>query len=96
MAVGLVRFIIEYSYKVPECGDPTPDPRPAIVSNFHYLYFSIFAFGLTGVTAIIISLLSKPIDQRCVSLHVQYRIVILYVIIYKSTIVHGLPIFVVS
>ncbi|VDH90719.1 solute carrier family 5 (sodium/glucose cotransporter), member 9 [Mytilus galloprovincialis] len=65
MVVGLIRFIVEYSYTVPDCGDPAPDPRPAIVSKFHYLYFSIFVFCLTGITAIVISLLTKPIDKRC-------------------------------
>jgi hypothetical protein len=67
MVVGVIRFIVEYSYTVPDCGDPTPDPRPFIITKFHYLYFSIFAFCLTGVTAIVISLLTKPIDSRCVS-----------------------------
>ncbi|CAC5403731.1 SLC5A9 [Mytilus coruscus] len=65
MVVGLVRFIVEYSYSVPDCGDPTPNPRPGIVSKFHYLYFSIFVFCLTGITAIVISLLTKPIDKQC-------------------------------
>ncbi|XP_064615933.1 sodium/glucose cotransporter 1-like [Liolophura sinensis] len=65
LVVGMVRFIVEYSYTVPNCGDDAPDPRPGIVTNFHYLYFSIFLFLLTGSVAIVVSLLTKPIDPRC-------------------------------
>ncbi|KAJ8300750.1 hypothetical protein KUTeg_022269 [Tegillarca granosa] len=65
MGVGLIRFIVEYSYSVPLCGEDRPDLRPAIIKNFHYLYFSPFLFFLTGICAIVISLFTKPIDKRC-------------------------------
>ncbi|KAK6196076.1 hypothetical protein SNE40_001371 [Patella caerulea] len=64
MVAGLVRFIIQYSYVIPECGG-APDPTPSIVKDFHYLYFSCFLFLLTVTSAIVISVLTKPIDKRC-------------------------------
>lgn len=65
MLVGLARFIAEYAYGKRSCGDVGPDPTPAIIKNFHYLYFSVFLFVLTGLVAVVISLLTKPIDKRC-------------------------------
>ncbi|XP_048774440.2 sodium/myo-inositol cotransporter 2-like isoform X2 [Ostrea edulis] len=65
MVIGIIRFIVEYSYNVPNCVENLPDPRPSIVKDFHYLYFSSFLFVVTGMVAIGISLLTKPIDKRC-------------------------------
>ncbi|XP_045185344.2 sodium/glucose cotransporter 4-like [Mercenaria mercenaria] len=65
MMVGIARFIAEYTYGKFSCGDEKPNPTPAIIKNFHYLYFSVFLFVLTGLVAIVISLLTKPIDERC-------------------------------
>ncbi|KAH3689474.1 hypothetical protein DPMN_194701 [Dreissena polymorpha] len=47
MLVGLARFVGEYSFKAPVCGEE--DTRPGIIKNFHYLYFSIFLFVVTGM-----------------------------------------------
>ena len=68
MVVGLIRFIVEYAYTVPDCLSGLPDPRPSIVKDFHYLYFATFLFVLTGMCAIGISLITQPIDPRCVSI----------------------------
>ncbi|OWF42638.1 Sodium/myo-inositol cotransporter 2 [Mizuhopecten yessoensis] len=65
MTMGMVRFIVQYSYTTPKCGDPGPDPRPSVIKDFHYLYFSCFLFLLTGFTAIVISLLTKPLPAHC-------------------------------
>lgn len=65
MLIGLVRFIVEYSYTLPNCVENLPDPRPSIVKDFHYLYFSSFLFVATGLVAIGVSLMTKPIDRRC-------------------------------
>ncbi|KAH9488490.1 hypothetical protein Btru_062334 [Bulinus truncatus] len=62
---GIIRFAIQYSFKSPECGSNKPDPTPDIVKNFHYLYFSIFLCALTALSAAVISLLTKPIDSKC-------------------------------
>lgn len=68
MLVGLARFIAEYSYGKWSCGDAEPDSTPALIKNFHYLYFSLFLFVLTGLVAAVVSVLTKPIDERCVSI----------------------------
>ncbi|XP_069121206.1 sodium/myo-inositol cotransporter 2-like isoform X2 [Argopecten irradians] len=65
MLMGMVRFIVQYSYTTPKCGDTGPDPRPGVIKDFHYLYFSCFLFLLTGFTAIVMSLLTKPIPRQC-------------------------------
>ncbi|XP_052821806.1 sodium/glucose cotransporter 4, partial [Octopus bimaculoides] len=65
MLVGLIRFIVEYYHLVPPCFKNLPDPRPDVVKNFHFLYFSIFLFGFTLFSAVVISLLTEPIDPRC-------------------------------
>lgn len=62
---GGIRFAIQYAYTTPECGSGESDPTPGIVKNFHYLYFSIFLFTLTLLVSVIASLLTKPIDDRC-------------------------------
>lgn len=63
---GLVRFGVQYSFKVPTCDDPT-DYRPAIVRDFHYLYFGMFLFAFTLLIVVIVSLLTKPIEKKHVS-----------------------------
>ncbi|KAH3794761.1 hypothetical protein DPMN_148299 [Dreissena polymorpha] len=63
MLVGLARFVGEYSFKAPVCGEE--DTRPGIIKNFHYLYFSIFLFVVTGMVATIVTMATKPINRRC-------------------------------
>ena len=67
IVTGLVRFGIQYAFKGPTCEDPT-DYRPAIVRDFHYLYFGMFLFAFTLLTVVVVSLLTKPIDKKHVSL----------------------------
>ncbi|XP_074654076.1 sodium/glucose cotransporter 4-like [Tubulanus polymorphus] len=64
LLAGLIRFAVEYAYTIPYCTQHLPDPRPSIITNFHYLYFAIFLFLLTLATAIIVSLLTEPIDKK--------------------------------
>lgn len=76
LMVGLLaggsRFIWEFSYSVPSCASGLPDPRPYIISKVHYLHFGILLFLLTGIVAIIVSLLTQPIDKIHVSMHDRY------------------------
>ncbi|GFS06128.1 sodium/glucose cotransporter, partial [Elysia marginata] len=62
---GGIRFAIQYAYTAPDCGSGESDPTPDIVKNFHYLYFSVFLFFLTLLVSVVASLLTKPIDERC-------------------------------
>ncbi|XP_060552587.1 sodium/myo-inositol cotransporter-like [Ruditapes philippinarum] len=51
---GVIRMILAFVYySSGGCGKD--DNRPAILKNFHYMYFSLFITLLTGVTAIVIS-----------------------------------------
>ena len=72
MTIGIIRFIVEYSFPSPKCGDTGPDIRPGIIKNFHYLYFSVFLFILTGISAITISMLTKPLPPECVSIKCNF------------------------
>ncbi|XP_052790809.1 sodium/glucose cotransporter 4-like [Mya arenaria] len=63
MLLGVLRFIGEYSFRAPACGEE--DTRPGIIRNFHYLYFSVFLFVVTALVAAVVSMLTKPIDKRC-------------------------------
>ena len=67
MAIGLIRFAIQYSYSVPDCGSGESDPTPAIVRDVHYLYFSAILFCITILIGVVVTLLTKPMDPRCVS-----------------------------
>lgn len=51
--------------------DPTPDPRPewirVLVGNVHYLHFGILLFLLVLLVTVIVSYLTEPIPEKCVS-----------------------------
>ena len=66
LVVGIIRFVLEFVYALPACDEP--DTRPDLVKNFHYLYFAIFLFLLTGVVAIVVSLITPPIDPKHVGI----------------------------
>jgi len=63
---GIVRFIWEYSYTAMPCQLEHLDKRPSIV-RFHFLYFSVFLFIISGIVTIVVSLLTKPIPEKYVS-----------------------------
>lgn len=66
LAVGIVRFALEYGFTKPACG--SPDKRPEIVQtlvdNVHYLHFGIILFIISAVCTTVISLLTEPIDEK--------------------------------
>ena len=66
MLMGFVRLVSEYAQKEPICGEE--DTRPHFVKNLHYLYYSIILFGLSLCVTVCISLLTKPIDAKHVSI----------------------------
>ncbi|RUS83400.1 hypothetical protein EGW08_008821 [Elysia chlorotica] len=63
---GGIRFAIQYAFTAPDCGSDETDPTPGIVKNFHYLYFSVFLFFFTLLVSVVASLMTKPIDERCI------------------------------
>ncbi|OBS57031.1 hypothetical protein A6R68_11844, partial [Neotoma lepida] len=62
LAVGIVRMILEFSYPAPACGEA--DRRPAVLKDFHYLYFALLLCGLTAVITVIISFCTEPIPDK--------------------------------
>ncbi|XP_019512062.1 PREDICTED: sodium/glucose cotransporter 4 [Hipposideros armiger] len=62
LAVGLLRMILEFSYAAPACGEV--DQRPAVLKDFHYLYFALILCGLTAIVIIIVSLCTTPIPEE--------------------------------
>ncbi|XP_042218698.1 sodium/glucose cotransporter 1-like isoform X2 [Homarus americanus] len=69
LAIGLLRFILEFSQVAPPCGSSDPDPRShlmkLLVGNVHYLHFSCILFIITGAFTIGISLVTAPIPEDC-------------------------------
>ncbi|XP_071504165.1 sodium/glucose cotransporter 4-like [Diadema antillarum] len=56
---GLTRMVLDYIYSGPACG--SPDTRPPMIKNFHYLHFAIFLYFATVLCVVVVSLLTKPI-----------------------------------
>lgn len=62
LGVGLVRMILEFSLPAPACGEV--DRRPAVLKDFHYLYFALLLCGLTAIVIIAVSLCTAPIPEE--------------------------------
>ena len=52
MVLGVVRLVLNFVYMKPPCGEP--DTRPAIIADFHYMYFAILLFWSTALVAIVV------------------------------------------
>ena len=66
--LGIIRFGLEFGFSKPGCGSGLEDMRPSFVRHFvddvHYLHYGALLFIITGVTAIIISLMTEPIPEE--------------------------------
>ncbi|XP_008566433.1 PREDICTED: sodium/glucose cotransporter 4 isoform X2 [Galeopterus variegatus] len=62
LGVGFLRMILEFSYPAPACGEV--DRRPALLKDFHYLYFALLLCGLTAMVIITVSLCTTPIPEE--------------------------------
>lgn len=62
LVVGVTRFIWEFAYTTPACGQV--DTRPAIITDVHYLHFGILLFGIVVIVTVSVSLMTKPIDEK--------------------------------
>ncbi|XP_005398691.1 PREDICTED: sodium/glucose cotransporter 4 isoform X2 [Chinchilla lanigera] len=62
LGVGLLRMILEFLYPAPACGEA--DWRPAVLKDFHYLYFALLLCGLTAIVIVTISLCTTPIPEE--------------------------------
>ena len=65
MVIGVARMITDFCFPEPEC--EAPDTRPAIVTKFHYMYFAMMLFWLTGIVMIVVSLFTKAPEEDDVS-----------------------------
>ncbi|XP_050704296.1 sodium/glucose cotransporter 4-like isoform X2 [Eriocheir sinensis] len=70
LVIGLIRFVMEFAYTIPACGEPeSADKRPewikVIVGNVHYLHFGCILLLLTMVVTVAVSLLTEPIPEKC-------------------------------
>ncbi|XP_050710836.1 sodium/glucose cotransporter 4-like [Eriocheir sinensis] len=70
LVIGLTRFIMEFAFVIPPCGEPeSADKRPewikVIVGNVHYLHFGCILLLLTMVVTVAVSLLTEPIPEKC-------------------------------
>ena len=66
LVMGVTRFIWQFSYGEPNCGEK--DTRPAIIGKVHYLHFGVISFLITIVASYAISLMTKPIPEKYVIL----------------------------
>lgn len=78
LIVGSIRMVLDMIYMEPKCG--SPDLRPLLVKNVHYMYFAIILFWLTIVIGIVVSLITDPPNENLVSTHtaiaLMYQIVL--------------------
>lgn len=58
-------MILEFALGAPLC--PDPEFRPNILIKVHYLYFAMLLFGISILIAIAVTLVTPPINKRCVS-----------------------------
>lgn len=63
LLIGLIRFAWEYAYKAVPCGEEDKDTKPAIIGKMHYLHFGVLLWGICTIATVVISLLTKPIDD---------------------------------
>ena len=66
MLLGVVRMMLEFTNPEPLCGEP--ETRPTILYKVHYLYFGMLSAACTTIISMCVSLVTPPIDKRCVSI----------------------------
>lgn len=64
LVIGLVRMVFEFAITAPKCGSGELDPRPWLLRDLHYLHFGIILFLVSTAIAVVITLLTKPIDEK--------------------------------
>ena len=65
LLVGLIRMGLDFGYGSPKCGEE--EFRPSILSQVHFLHFTIILFFVSLFATIIISVVTEPVDDRHVS-----------------------------
>ncbi|KAM9841132.1 sodium/glucose cotransporter 1 isoform 3-T3 [Aulostomus maculatus] len=62
LLIGLSRMIAEFVYGTGSCVEPSN--CPTIICGVHYLYFSIILFVVSCIIILVVSLMTKPIDDK--------------------------------
>ncbi|XP_053525918.1 sodium/glucose cotransporter 1 isoform X2 [Artibeus jamaicensis] len=60
--IGAARMIAEFAYGTGSCMEPSN--CPTIICGVHYLYFAIILFTITVIVILVVSLLTKPIEDK--------------------------------
>ena len=58
LVVGVVRMSLDFVYREPACEQT--DHRPAFIAKWHYMYFAMFLFFLTGIIMVVLSFFGDP------------------------------------
>ncbi|KAM3825834.1 sodium/glucose cotransporter 1 [Vipera latastei] len=61
LVIGLCRMFAEFAYGTGSCA--VPSECPAVICKVHYLYFAIILFAISITIILIVSFLTKPIDD---------------------------------
>jgi len=64
LVIGITRFAWESAYPAVLCGEEMQDKRPSVIRDVHYLHFGMILFAVVVVVTVVISLLTKPIDDK--------------------------------
>ncbi|KAB7501663.1 Sodium/glucose cotransporter 4 [Armadillidium nasatum] len=74
LVIGMIRFVVQFSFPPPPCGSVLPDTRPhlikMLIDNVHYLHFGCILFVITVVIVMAISLMTPPIPEECLVIFV--------------------------
>ncbi|XP_004082010.1 sodium/myo-inositol cotransporter [Oryzias latipes] len=60
--LGSIRLILAFVYRQPRCDQP--DDRPFFITHIHYMYFAAGLFWISGLVAVVVSLLTPPLDDE--------------------------------
>ncbi|PAA46281.1 hypothetical protein BOX15_Mlig031467g1, partial [Macrostomum lignano] len=61
--VGMIRFIVEYSYEKFSCHEAYKSTLPDVIGKMHYLHFGILLFVISLIVIVVVSLLTEPIPD---------------------------------
>ncbi|XP_077391986.1 sodium/myo-inositol cotransporter [Festucalex cinctus] len=60
--LGTIRLVLAFMYRQPRCDQV--DTRPAFIVHVHYMYVAAGLFWISGLVAVVVSLLTPPPDEH--------------------------------
>lgn len=67
MVIGVSRFIWQAIYPPIVCGQQATTWAQKVISDFHYLHFSLLLFVISAIVAVSVSLVTEPLSESFVS-----------------------------